>query len=55
MSFNQEIGRQRRHDEIKAISPEIWPNLLELGRGTAREEMYRSGAIEERQQFQFTV
>jgi hypothetical protein len=47
--------RQFTDEEIKEIAPETWPNLLELGRGTAREEMYRSGVIEERQQFQFTV
>ena len=37
--------RQLTDDEIKEIAPEIWPSLLELGRGTAREEMCRSGAM----------
>ena len=43
---------QLTDDEIKAIAPEIWPSLLELGRGTAREEMCRRGAIAERQLLQ---
>lgn len=44
--------RQITDGEIKLIAPEIWPNLLELGRGTAREEMCRRGAIAERQLLQ---
>jgi hypothetical protein len=40
--------RQLQDDEIQAISPEVWPNLLELGRGTVREEICRRGAISER-------
>jgi hypothetical protein len=47
--------RQFTDDEIQEIAPEVWSNLLELGRGTAREEMCRRGAIAERQLFQLTV
>jgi hypothetical protein len=47
--------RQFLDDEIQAIAPEIWPSLLELGRGTAREEMCRCGAIAERQLLQAAV
>jgi hypothetical protein len=34
---------------MKTIAPEVWSPLLELGRGTAREEMGCRGAIAERQ------
>jgi hypothetical protein len=40
--------RQFTDDEIQEIAPEVWPSLLELGRGTTREEMCRRGAIAER-------
>jgi hypothetical protein len=43
----QQIFRQRYTPE-QAIDPEVWPSLLELGRGTAREEMCHRGAIAER-------
>jgi hypothetical protein len=46
---------QLTDDEIKAIAPEVWPSLLELGRGTAREEMCRRGAIAERRLLQAAV
>jgi hypothetical protein len=41
--------RQFSDDELQTIAPEVWSPLLELGRGTAREEMGCRGAIAERQ------
>ncbi len=43
---------QLTDEEIKKIASEVWPHLLELGRGTAREEMCRRGAIADRDQLQ---
>jgi hypothetical protein len=47
--------RQLSDDELQMIAPDLWPALLELGRGTAREEMVCRGAITERQLFQLAV
>lgn len=44
--------RQLLDQELQAIAREVWPHLLELGRGTAREEMFRLGAIADRDRLQ---